>query len=81
MQVSRPETISAKNNSRRRLPQENNAHDSGLRLGQTVKHAKFGEGVILGIDGTGERAHIEIKFRQHGTKRLMAQYAKLESIN
>lgn len=55
-----------------------NSHDLGLKLGQTVLHQKFGEGVILGIEGNGERAHIEIKFRKVGIKRLMAQYANLE---
>lgn len=52
------------------------AHSSGLRIGQTVHHEKFGEGVILNIEGTGPRAHIEIKFKRAGTKRLMAQYAE-----
>ncbi len=57
---------------------DDSAHDSGLKLGQTVFHQKFGEGVILGIEGNGARAHIEIKFRKAGVKRLMAQYANLK---
>lgn len=50
-------------------------HDSGLKIGQSVQHEKFGEGVVLNIEGNGPRAHIEIKFKKAGTKRLMAEYA------
>lgn len=50
------------------------AHDSGLMLGQTITHKTFGEGVIINIEGNGPRAHVEIKFKKVGTKRLLAQY-------
>ncbi len=76
VKVSRPSTQAKQQTFR-----DNSAvHDSGLKLGQTVFHQKFGEGVILSIDGSGARAHIEIKFRKAGIKRLMAQYANLEPI-
>jgi DNA helicase-2/ATP-dependent DNA helicase PcrA len=42
----------------------------GFRLGDRVRHAKFGEGTILSFDGDGDRTRIEIKFRDAGTKWL-----------
>ena len=55
-----------------------NTGPGGLRLGQRVQHAKFGEGVILSFDGDGDRTQIEVRFRAAGTKRLMLQYANLQ---
>ena len=46
-------------------------------IGQTVMHAKFGEGVVLRFEGRGLDARIEVKFRNEGTKLLALQYAKL----
>ncbi|WP_428311075.1 DNA helicase II [Hydrocarboniphaga sp.] len=52
----------------------------GFKLGQRVSHAKFGEGVILSFEGEGERAQIEIRFREAGIKRLMLGFAKLQAM-
>lgn len=54
--------------------------ETGLHVGQRVKHAKFGRGIILNYEGQGEHARLQIKFDQHGTKWLVASYAKLETI-
>lgn len=52
--------------------------DSPYRLGQGVKHPKFGEGVILACEGQGPNACLKINFPGVGEKRLVAQYARLE---
>jgi DNA helicase-2/ATP-dependent DNA helicase PcrA len=52
----------------------------GFRLGQRVQHAKFGEGTILGFDGDGDRAQIEVRFRDAGVKRLMLGFANLRGM-
>jgi DNA helicase II / ATP-dependent DNA helicase PcrA len=52
---------------------------NGLRVGQKVKHAKFGEGIIIGFEGNGDAALIQIKFTKIGTKWLSPAYAKLEA--
>ena len=52
----------------------------GFRMGQSVRHASFGEGVILSFDGEGERARVEIRFANSGTKWLMLSLAKLQGI-
>ena len=49
----------------------------GLRLGQRVRHSKFGEGVIVNYEGKGAHARVEVKFRDHGTKWLVLAYANL----
>jgi DNA helicase-2/ATP-dependent DNA helicase PcrA len=53
---------------------------SGLRLGQRVRHAKFGLGVILQQEGAGEHARIQVNFEHAGTKWLVAAYAGLQSV-
>jgi DNA helicase-2/ATP-dependent DNA helicase PcrA len=53
--------------------------DLGWRIGETVLHQKFGEGVIVNIEGGGNaRAHIN--FGRNGMKLLDLGIAKLEKI-
>ena len=46
--------------------------------GQKVHHDKFGEGVVLQIEGSGAQERVQINFKQVGIKWLMLAYAKLE---
>ena len=46
--------------------------------GQRVSHAKFGEGVILQIEGDGAQERVQINFKPVGVKWLMLAYAQLE---
>jgi len=57
--------------------------DRGLpwRVGQTVAHAKFGEGVILDIEGSGGDARVQVNFGRQGVKWLALSIAKLEAVN
>ena len=48
------------------------------KLGQRVSHAKFGEGVILQMEGSGTQERVQINFKQAGVKWLMLAYAKLD---
>jgi DNA helicase-2/ATP-dependent DNA helicase PcrA len=52
-----------------------------FRVGQTVAHTKFGEGVVLSFEGRGTDARVQVKFRAEGTKWLALQYAKLTAVN
>lgn len=54
------------------------AGDTGFKLGQRVRHAKFGEGVILNYEGHSAHARIQVKFKEAGTKWLVLSYANLE---
>jgi len=51
----------------------------GLRLGACVRHAKFGAGVVLNIEGQGPHARVQVSFELGGSKWLMLQYANLET--
>jgi len=50
----------------------------GIRLGQRVRHTKFGDGVILNCTGQGAHAQVEVNFESVGTKILVLAYANLE---
>jgi len=63
-----------------RQPMYDNGEGTGFRLGQRVKHAIFGEGVILHFEGSGDNAVIQVNFSEAGSKRLVMQYAKLEAL-
>jgi DNA helicase-2/ATP-dependent DNA helicase PcrA len=52
----------------------------GLRTGQSVFHNKFGEGVVLTLEGQGEDARAQINFGRHGAKWLQLSIAKLTPI-
>jgi DNA helicase-2/ATP-dependent DNA helicase PcrA len=51
-----------------------------FNLGQRVGHAKFGEGVVLQIEGEGAQERVQINFKQSGVKWLMLSYAQLEAL-
>ena len=48
------------------------------KLGQRVSHDKFGEGVVLQLEGSGAQERVQINFKQVGVKWLMLAYAKLD---
>jgi len=50
------------------------------RMGQSVRHEKFGEGVVLQTEGEGDQEKVQINFRNAGIKWLMLAYAKLETL-
>ena len=52
----------------------------GIRLGARVRHAKFGAGVVLNIEGQGPHARVQVNFEGEGAKWLMLQYANLTPI-
>ena len=52
----------------------------GLRSGQSVFHTKFGEGVILTLEGHGDDARAQVNFGCHGAKWLQLSIAKLTPI-
>jgi len=61
-------------------PAAEEAGPGGLRLGQRVTHAKFGEGVVLSYEGRGSHARVQVNFKGAGSKWLVVQYANLEAI-
>jgi DNA helicase-2/ATP-dependent DNA helicase PcrA len=56
------------------------SQDRRFKLGQRVGHAKFGEGVVLQLEGEGTQERAQINFKQAGVKWLMLNYAQLEAL-
>ncbi|MFU2487425.1 UvrD-helicase domain-containing protein [Thauera sp. WH-1] len=53
---------------------------NGLRIGQSVSHAKFGQGVIVAAEGSGSDAKVQINFGPAGVKWLLLGVAKIEPV-
>lgn len=52
-----------------------------FKVGDDVEHAVFGEGVILEIKGSGEKAEATVRFRERGTKHLALAWAPLKKLS
>ncbi len=74
VQVSRPISPRSRGHSGGIAPGES----LGVRLGQRVRHGKFGDGVILNCEGQGAHARVEVNFETAGTKWLVLSYANLD---
>jgi DNA helicase-2/ATP-dependent DNA helicase PcrA len=62
-------------------PKPSAAATHGLRSGQSVFHTKFGEGVIVTLEGSGEDARAQVNFGRHGMKWLALSVAKLTPVD
>ncbi|HAB57161.1 MAG: DNA helicase PcrA [Acidimicrobiaceae bacterium] len=56
------------------------AESIGLKVGDDVRHSQWGEGVIVEIDGVGDKAEASVHFPSVGPKRLLLSWAPLEKI-
>ncbi|SAI56421.1 DNA helicase II [Bordetella ansorpii] len=54
--------------------------DKEFRIGQGVRHARFGDGTIIGLSGAGQDAQAQIQFRDVGAKTLALGIAKLDIV-
>ena len=61
-------------------PKVSTSDGVALRVGQSVFHTKFGEGVIVTLEGSGADARAQINFGRHGLKWLALSVAKLTPI-
>jgi DNA helicase-2/ATP-dependent DNA helicase PcrA len=76
VQVSRPAAAARSGNATRMTA--TTGAEMGIRLGQRVRHGKFGDGVILNCEGQGAHARVEVNFENAGTKWLVLNYANLD---
>lgn len=51
-----------------------------FRIGTGVRHARFGEGIIISLSGNGTDAQAQIQFREVGLKTLALGIARLEIV-
>jgi DNA helicase II / ATP-dependent DNA helicase PcrA len=75
MHVSRP---IYRQSSAPALPGRLTDPEQPVRLGQRVRHGKFGDGVVLNCEGSGAHARVQVNFENCGSKWLVMSYAKLE---
>jgi superfamily I DNA/RNA helicase len=61
-------------------PRSTGAEALGLKVGDDVRHQKFGEGVIIDIVGAGDKAEARVRFREAGEKQLLLSWAPLEKL-
>ncbi len=72
-----PASASAEQNS---APVQRSTATAGWRSGQAVLHSKFGEGVIVNLEGSGADARVQVNFRKAGVKWLALEYARLTPV-
>ena len=76
VQVSRP----ASGFATRPAPGHASLETPGLKLGQTVTHAKFGPGVVTDYEGSWAHARVQVNFANEGSKWLVLAYANLQAV-
>lgn len=57
-----------------------NLFDTKITVGNIVNHQRFGNGIVLNLEGKGSDLKAEIKFDVGGIKKLLLRFAKLEII-
>jgi DNA helicase-2/ATP-dependent DNA helicase PcrA len=61
-------------------PGARGAEQMGLRIGDDVMHEKWGEGVIIDIEGSGDKAEAIVNFPDVGEKHLLLAWAPLTKV-
>jgi len=52
----------------------------GFRIGQQVRHAKFGVGTVVQVEGQGADSRLQVNFSESGLKWLALEYARLTRV-
>ena len=50
------------------------------KIGQSVAHGKFGQGVVVSYEGNADDMRVQVNFGKQGLKWLALEYAKLEKV-
>ena len=50
------------------------------RVGDDVEHTKWGEGVILHMEGDGDKTEAVVRFPSEGEKRLLLSWAPIKKV-
>ena len=57
------------------------AQAPGIATGDKVRHAKFGDGIVMACDPSGDDYRVTVVFgEEHGIKRLLLSFANLEKV-
>lgn len=66
--------------SRPAPPTPTRAHELGVGVGDDVRHNVWGEGVVLLVEGQGDKAEAVVNFASVGEKRLLLSWAPIEKV-
>jgi DNA helicase-2/ATP-dependent DNA helicase PcrA len=73
-QFSRPVIQAASRN----MGQDRAQEETGLAVGQRVNHARFGDGIVINLEGQGAQSRVQVNFEKEGSKWLIASMANLQ---
>jgi DNA helicase-2/ATP-dependent DNA helicase PcrA len=62
------------------VSQDRAKQETGLFVGQQVNHARFGDGVVLNLEGQGSQSRVQVNFESAGSKWLIASMANLQPV-
>jgi DNA helicase-2/ATP-dependent DNA helicase PcrA len=54
--------------------------DLPIQVGARVRHARWGEGLVVGVEREGTDVIVTVRFASVGRKRLSLEYAHLEEL-
>ena len=60
------------------VSQDRAREETGLFVGQRVNHARFGDGIVLNLEGQGAQSRVQVNFEDAGSKWLIASMANLQ---
>lgn len=63
------------------VPEPQHDRVGSLRVGGRVSHARFGEGIIKSLEGSGENIKAVVAFDQGEEKRLLLRFANLQALD
>ncbi len=72
-----PSTGELKQNNYNQSLKKALAEEAGYASGEVVFHQKFGDGIVLATEGSGEHARVQVNFTHAGSKWLVAAFANL----
>lgn len=57
------------------------ADKKAWKVGDKVQHKKWGQGMVVSVNGSGNDMELDIAFPNEGVKRLLAQFAPITKVN
>lgn len=72
----KPEQTDTNNTDNLVSKKENDNKSGNKRIGkgQGVEHKKFGRGIVLNVEGSGDNAKVTVMFKGHGRKTIVASF-------
>lgn len=78
--ANRERKVSAALTSKPAPSKPSGADQLDLRIGDDVRHAKWGEGVVLDLQDSGDKAQAYVRFPEVGEKWLLLAWAPLQKV-